>query len=129
MWLLIAILVLVVLSSIISRIFPYEPKNEEEQPVYYEPIVQIEYFNPYWFDKATYLQSAEWQALRNQVLLRDHHTCCKCGLSPSSLDIHHIRYDHLGKEPLEDLVSLCRKCHQEVHDKYGYDLNREFPIT
>ena len=33
------------------------------------------------FDKKAYLKSRKWQALRTFVLLRDHHTCRRCGIN------------------------------------------------
>jgi predicted HNH restriction endonuclease len=29
--------------------------------------------------------------------------------------VHHMTYDHLGNEPLADLMGLCPDCHKEVH--------------
>jgi predicted HNH restriction endonuclease len=32
--------------------------------------------------------------------------------------VHHMSYDHLGNEPLADLMGLCSACHREVHKNH-----------
>lgn len=61
-----------------------------------------------------YLKSPQWEAKRQQVLERDAHQCRGCGVG-KGLQVHHIRYDNLGHEPLEDLTTLCTQCHRAVH--------------
>ena len=78
--------------------------------------------------KKAYLSSPEWKAKRKLVLKRDNYTCQGCG-SIGALECHHIRYDNLTQEPLEDLVMLCRKCHGAIHDKLGYDRSSSFPVS
>lgn len=80
------------------------------------------------FDKEAYLRSAQWQDIRRVILRRDQYTCCKCGNDGVPLEIHHITYARLGHEHYSDLVSLCRTCHQTVHDTHGYDYTSTFPI-
>ena len=72
------------------------------------------------FNKKAYLKSAQWKALRLATLKRDHYTCQQCGIDNVPLDVHHIHYNNLGNEPLEDLVCVCRSCHQEIHNLLGY---------
>ena len=79
-------------------------------------------------DKQAYLLSPEWQALRQQVKARDK--VCQLTGATDNLEVHHITYDNLGNEYLDDLVLLSRKAHQFVHDYYGsYDRNNTYPIT
>jgi 5-methylcytosine-specific restriction endonuclease McrA len=43
--------------------------------------------------------------------------CAVCG-EPWTLrrgDLHHRSYDRLGHERFDDLVPLCRACHERVH--------------
>ena len=74
------------------------------------------------------MQSSEWNTRRLAVLKRDQYTCQSCQTSGIPLEVHHITYANLGSEPLTDLISVCRLCHQGIHDRYGYDLNSTFPI-
>ena len=61
----------------------------------------------------TYLTSTEWQEKRKVVLERDKH--CQCCDSTDDLIAHHLTYEHIFDEPLEDLIALCKKCHLEEH--------------
>lgn len=78
--------------------------------------------------KAAYLNSPEWQTKRQAVLYRDNY-CCRVCKSNVNLQVHHIHYTSLGNEPLEDLVTLCEKCHQRLHDKLGYDRETIFDFS
>lgn len=79
-------------------------------------------------DKQTYLQSNEWKSLRNQVFTRDNHTCQSCG-SKTSLNCHHVTYQHLGAESLDQLTTLCTTCHTALHKRLGYDRTTIYNIT
>jgi 5-methylcytosine-specific restriction endonuclease McrA len=61
-----------------------------------------------------YLSSAKWRRLRNEVLLRDKHRCVKCHWN-RDLHVHHLTYERMGDELLEDLVTLCARCHGREH--------------
>jgi len=62
-----------------------------------------------------YLHSAEWKAKRKLALVRDNYKCQKCKENPAE-QVHHLTYKNLENEKLEDLISVCRKCHEEIHD-------------
>ena len=62
-----------------------------------------------------YLHSKDWKKKRAKVLYRDGNKCVLCK-TENRLEVHHITYKNLGDEPLIDLVTLCRSCHQNVHD-------------
>jgi len=54
--------------------------------------------------------------LNEQVLDRDEYACRVCGAT-YSLHVHHVKYrSHLGEDALDNLVTLCWKCHELVHD-------------
>ena len=78
-------------------------------------------------DKALYMKSLEWQMMRKKILKRDKYTCQGCG-DKTKLEVHHITYKRVGKEDTSDLVSVCRFCHQAIHNKYGYDYSSIFPL-
>ena len=81
-----------------------------------------------WKTKNDYLHSPEWQAKRKQRLAIDNYICQGCGKDNIPLEIHHINYDTLYNEDINFLVSVCRDCHQAIHDKYGYKGNY-FPVV
>ena len=76
-------------------------------------------------EKKVYLASKRWQEKRQKILKRDDHICQGCE-TKNRLEIHHISYRKLGYEPLEDLITLCRDCHQKQHDFYGYNYETFF---
>lgn len=78
--------------------------------------------------KQAYLKSRAWASLRRLTLQRDSYTCQLCNSQHIPLEIHHISYKEFGNESLSDLVTLCRPCHQSIHDKYGYTHTRQYPI-
>jgi hypothetical protein len=61
-----------------------------------------------------YLHSEEWEERRKAVFKRDCGVCQSC-LTVKATQVHHIRYDNLGHEPLFDLISICTKCHKKLH--------------
>ena len=67
--------------------------------------------------------SAQYKNQRKQVFERDNFKCKKCG-SKEKINAHHIlaqkhypdkRYD------IDNGITLCEKCHIQIHQKYGYD--------
>jgi len=79
-------------------------------------------------DKLKYLASPKWQQLKMHVKLRDGFHCKKCN-SKHKLEVHHITYQNLGAEHLEDLVTLCRTCHGKLHEELGYSRSGYYPIN
>ena len=66
----------------------------------------------WWTIYREYLLSPEWQEKRSAVLLRDG-DCTICG-TPHGLEVHHRSYGNVGREPLTDLTTLCKPCHESV---------------
>jgi len=63
-----------------------------------------------------YLNSKEWKIKRALVLRRDSFRCRFCG-KPAH-QVHHLRYaKHIGKEPIQWLVSVCSDCHLKQHHR------------
>lgn len=61
-----------------------------------------------------YLNSPAWHAKKIQVLERDAYRCALCNTG-EALEVHHKTYDNIGREPLEDLTTLCAPCHSDYH--------------
>ena len=61
-----------------------------------------------------YKESPEWKATRERRKRMDNYQCRKCG-ARSMLEVHHLTYEHLGNEPMEDLITLCHDCHYREH--------------
>ena len=60
-------------------------------------------------------QTKEWAILKKQVHRRDGHRCRLCGRDGVELHVHHRTYETYAEERLEDLVTLCRTCHEHFH--------------
>jgi len=53
--------------------------------------------------------------IRKAVLIRDKNSCMNCGRSNCKLEIHHIIPKRMqGNNTMDNLISLCEKCHKEV---------------
>ncbi len=63
-----------------------------------------------------YIHSTEWRKKADKRLEMDGHTCQVCGRE--AVDVHHLTYDRFGHENMDDLVSLCRKCHNKAEALY-----------
>ncbi len=63
-----------------------------------------------------YLKSDAWKRKRYVVLKRDQWKCVYCGAKATQ--VHHKRYarKNIGKEPIKWLVSVCKPCHDGLHD-------------
>jgi len=61
-----------------------------------------------------YLKSDAWQRKRYLVLKRDCWRCVYCGARATQ--VHHLKYaKHIGREPIDWLVSVCDECHKAQH--------------
>ncbi|MHA7843015.1 MAG: HNH endonuclease [Winogradskyella sp.] len=63
-----------------------------------------------------YLKSDAWQRKRYVVLRRDNWKCVYCG--KRATQVHHTRYAkyNIGKEPIDWLESVCKPCHDDLHN-------------
>jgi hypothetical protein len=66
-------------------------------------------------DYHSYINSKEWKTnKRTEVLRRSGGVCERCHKWPV-VNVHHLTYERLGNELLEDLLGVCTKCHKELH--------------
>lgn len=84
--------------------------------------------SPFIHRKRVYLSSDAWDSKRKQRLAIDNYTCQGCGCK-KPLEVHHITYINIFREEMRDLVSVCRGCHQNIHDVLGYDYSDTFPVN
>jgi len=66
-----------------------------------------------------YRRSLAWRAFRDYMLRVVCGECEHCGMSELEsmllvLDVHHLHYRTLGRERPEDVLVLCRRCHEEA---------------
>ena len=65
-----------------------------------------------------YIQSDEWKKKKRARKEYDNYTCKHCGLkSELKTEVHHRTYKNLYNEQLDDLITLCWRCHDDFEDK------------
>lgn len=67
-------------------------------------------------DYREYINSDKWREKRNKIIRRAGAVCEMCG-SHRNIQVHHLSYDRLGFEHDNDLLCVCRKCHENIHSK------------
>jgi len=73
-----------------------------------------EYFNRrYNYYHNIYLKSKEWKHKRDLIMKYYNFECQKCG--NTAIDLHHLNYNNMLNEKFEDLIPLCRNCHNLEH--------------
>ena len=65
-------------------------------------------------DYNKYLKSDYWKGIKEQVHKRDDYKCRLCN-SEEGLHVHHRTYDFVEIEKLEELITLCKRCHNIFH--------------
>ena len=70
-----------------------------------------------------YLESPEWQ---NKKIEYKQNKCEICK-SSCQLDLHHLNYETVGDERLEDLATLCKICHRASHLKTSKNQEKYLP--
>ncbi len=58
-----------------------------------------------------YLQSGRWRHKRLEAQKLARNRCQVCNAKGQILDTHHRTYERIGNELPEDLIVLCRPCH------------------
>lgn len=72
-----------------------------------------------------YLLSERWKAKRSYRIRIDDYKCFCCGIGVigSSAHVHHLHYKNAGKEKEEDLITMCKRCHSQIHTRESYDMD------
>ena len=78
-----------------------------------------------------FYKTNKWAALRNTALIRDKYMCQCCIANNKNVNatcVHHVfpieQYPQYSYE-LWNLMSLCDKCHDEMHNHYTGELSRK----
>jgi len=88
-------------------------------------------------------KNSKWLKKRNVILKRDEYLCRECkryGRTTEATTVHHVKSASNYPELIYDsknLISLCNKCHNEMHDRNTDELtakgiewvNRIYPPT
>ncbi len=81
------------------------------------------YNDQWWTAYNAYLKSDHWRDLREQVLYRDGFQCqlVLYGCTQAATQVHHLTYEHVTREALSELVSVCNNCHEQHHGRRFYE--------
>lgn len=90
----------------------------------WESVKNENYESSRYLKYSNYLKSENWKLKRSEVLKRDKDLCQVCKEN-KAFEVHHITYENLFKEKLEDLLSVCRNCHIEIHRQKDEEEKRE----
>lgn len=71
-----------------------------------------------------FLKSSEWFTLRENVKTRDLHQCRVCN-KKTELVVHHKTYERWRLCLSEDLMTVCKKCHEKIH----FDEGKKIELT
>jgi len=70
-----------------------------------------------------------WENVKQIIKTRDKKKCAICG-NITQLQVHHITYKINGKSIVNSelnylkwLITLCKKCHEDVHEDKSHSLN------
>lgn len=55
-----------------------------------------------------------WKQLKNERLATDNYCCAYCG-EDENVICHHKTYENSPNEKLDDVISLCKRCHLLEH--------------
>lgn len=70
-----------------------------------------------------YMVSADWAKKKAEVKALHNWTCQRCHRKSRQLTVHHRHYKtFMEEDPEKDLMLLCRRCHEKIHNrKFNYD--------
>lgn len=66
-----------------------------------------------------YLKSEEWKTLRNTIIGSGCN--CQCCKKVKASDVHHMVYRNIVDITLNDLIPVCRSCHEFIHQAIDDD--------
>ena len=61
-----------------------------------------------------YLKTPWWDLVRTRTIKRANGVCEFCQ-ERAAREAHHTTYERIGQEKPDDMVALCRHCHQHIH--------------
>ena len=76
------------------------------------------------------LASPKWKKKREEVFERYGKQCVECG-STKNIQVHHLIYrkgHHLWEYNVNELIPLCKKCHQKIHDDKTHRFHEKYAL-
>ncbi len=76
------------------------------------------------------LASPKWKKKREEVFERYGKQCVECG-STKNIQVHHLIYrkgHNLWEYNVDELIPLCKKCHQKIHDDKTHRFHEKYAL-
>ena len=69
---------------------------------------------------------SNWKAVAKNIRIADQLSCVVCKQTDTEIHVHHIVYlSNFGTHAQENLVSLCKTCHEDEHEReLDFDENK-----
>lgn len=100
-----------------AEIFRPKCLLERSKKTFCCPDCKKEWFKNNRKDIPYYYYGSKWGKIREAVLARDNYKCTNCS-SDQKLEIHHLEKWLESKDnSLNNLVTLCRKCHRKLEPR------------
>lgn len=97
--------------------------------VYEQPQTEIqEEKSPEKIQHDEELKSKQWKQKREEVFDRYGKQCVECGRK-RGIQVHHLVYRkgrHLWEYNTDELIPLCKKCHQKVHEDKNHRFHEKY---
>ncbi|MFZ5773514.1 MAG: HNH endonuclease [Thermodesulfobacteriota bacterium] len=95
-----------------------KPEKEEKKKFKIDTSLGPETFGMNYYQ---YMRSEEWQNKRKYAIFKAEYRCEDCHKKNVPLQVHHKHYDSLFREHLEDVVVLCKRCHDNADYLRAYN--------
>jgi len=99
-----------------------KPKLNAEKPVVTNAVHEIKGYDELMatfrvmkYDE--YLLTEHWKHFIGEAVRWANYRCQLCNKDHTMLHVHHKTYDNKGRETFNDVIVLCKECHEMVHNK------------
>lgn len=96
----------------------WQKKHETKTQSSFQPRQSVTASPKQFIPYKEYIESVQWKARRQEHLVRVGFRCQVCNAGNTILNVHHGTYERIGDERYEDLIVLCKDCH-EIFYKNG----------
>lgn len=84
-----------------------------------EKAIKFQFFNKEKYKE--YLKTQQWKHKKFKRIKLDGYMCQQCfeRVKLNTSNCHHITYNRLGREHMEDIITVCIACHKKIHEHHG----------
>ena len=113
--------------------FKQKPKQNHKPKQYLSDIDIPNSYRNQDFSRELYvnhLMSEKWRETKLKRLSIDNFSCKQFGIpvTAETSHCHHITYENLGDEGMKDIVTICPRCHNAIHEFHGKNACR-YPLV